>query len=218
MLTATQIDYNPATHTSRAPDGRDVPHVTHILTETRLATDFEQLLARGGRAAETIEQARLRGTAVHADCHAYDDGDLDWGTVHPVVLPYLNAWIRCCEEKGLVPIAHARERQVFSATHWYTGFLDGLFAYGPLTVLVDLKTGDPDDAACHLQTMAYQLAWEAEHPDQRIDERWAIQLVPQARVPYRITNYTRRPGAHADLGKWLAALCTFNEQPGRRTV
>jgi hypothetical protein len=225
-LTVDDIAYDPARHASTAPDGRPVPHVTAVLEATGLGTDFEELRALGPTMRERIELARLRGTAVHMDCHAYDDvdadgrSDLSWETVHPDVLPFVEAWATVRAQKGLTPVVGARERRLFHPIQWYTGILDGVFRRtdGRL-VLGDLKTGDPNSSAAHLQTAAYKAAWELAHPDMPIDERWAIWLQPRLREPYRIVNYdapARALDAWQDFPKFCAALAVYNEQPERR--
>lgn len=194
-------------------NGRDVPHVTTVLSKVGVSTDFDVLAAV---AHVDVELARHRGRAVHADCHALDDGEIKITDCDPRVRPYVKAWEHCCAEKGLEPIAHQRERQIFHPQFWYTGILDGVFACNGKRILGDLKTGDPEDAAAHLQTAAYEEAWNFEHPDEPIDERWAIWLVPERVIPYRIINYTKRADAVLDFGKFAACLTVYNEQPQRR--
>lgn len=216
-LTAADLAYDAETHTTQAPDGRAVPHVTAILEAVGVSTDFEELSSWGPRMAARIETARLLGDAVHKDCHAYDDDDLDLDAVHPDVVSHVEAWARCRIDEGLEPVSGGRERRLFHDLFWYTGITDGVFRRrdGAL-VLVDLKTGDPESAACHLQTAAYEAAWLREHPDMRISARWAIRLTPSKRIPYRVLNYTARSDAYLDFAKFQACLTVFNEQPARR--
>lgn len=214
------VAFDPVTHTSTLPDGRSVPHVTAVLEATGLSTDFEELSAGSHFMRDRIAYACARGTAVHMDCHAYDDDDLDWATVDSGVRPYVDAWVTCRDALGLVAVAHARERRLFHPVYFYTGILDGVFLRGPKRVLVDIKTGDPESAAAHLQTAAYESAWNFLHPDHPIDERCAIWLQPRRAIPYSIVDYsnaTQRPHAWQDFQKWAAALCVYNEQPGRRS-
>lgn len=218
-LAATDLIFDPATHTSRTPDGREVPHVTTILSATRITTDFDEMAAQSRTRRETVENARDRGTAVHADCHAYDDEDLAWQTVHPEVLPYVEAWATLREQLGLVPLAHGRERRVFHPVYWYTGTLDGIFFETDKPdwlILGDIKTGDPEDAAAHLQTAAYERAWVREHPSLPIRERVSFWLQPGKRIPYKRVNYSERAEAHQDFAVFEAALCVYNNQAGRR--
>lgn len=215
-ITAADLRYDPTSHTSTTPDGVDVPHVTAILHAVGVAVDYDALSASGPRRAEQIAFRRQLGSAVHADCHAYDDGDLDWATVDPRVDPYVRvAWATCRENLGLVPLT--RERQVFHPVLLYTGFLDGIFRCEGKRVLIDLKIGDPEDAGAAFQTAAYEAAYHAEHLDETIDERWAVQLLPERRpIPYVITNYSARLAAWRDMQKFQAFLLTYHEQACRR--
>ena len=219
IYTAADLRFDAESHTSTLPDGRDVPHVTTVLSAVGVCTNFEEVASISRRMEDAVERRRALGTAVHVDCHAYDDGTLSWGDVHPEVLPYVESWAELRERKRLRPLL--RERQIFDPHNFYTGALDGVFLFEPegINPLIDMKIGDPDDAAAHLQTAAYEGACRITFPEVQIHERWAIRLQPSLRVPYRITNYTdykRRPDAYLDYQKWLACLTTFNEQPSRR--
>lgn len=218
MTVADDLRYDAAAHRSFRADGTEVPHVTAILKACGLTEDFEALAEDVPRLAETIDAARARGRAVHDYCHAYDDDDLDRDRCDPRIVPWVDAWAACRARLRLEPAV--RERYLYAATYGYAGILDGVFYRRPdpdwsaRTVLVDIKTGDPEDAAGHLQTAAYELALS----DLGIvpDERWAIWLRPDARVPYRIVNYSAREEAYMDVQKFLAALTVYNEQPARR--
>ena len=207
--------YDPVTHTSRRPDGVEVPHVTAILKAVGVTEDFAAVSAISQRVAESVEAAAARGTAVHADCHAWDDDDLDIAAVDPRILPYVHAWAQFRLDKGIEPVV--RERQVYHPVFGFTGILDGIFAdpYGR-RILVDIKTGDPNDAAGHLQTAAYEAAYLAAGDVAPIDERWAVRLAPGLAVPYRVVNYTARPDAYLDFSRFSACLATYHEQPARR--
>lgn len=218
FYTAQDLRYDAEAHRSFLPDGTEVPHVTTVLSAVRVAADFERMAARSPHKAATLLRARERGTVVHMDCHAYDDGDLLWETVHRDVLPYVEAWATFREHKRLIPVV--RERRLFHPVHHYTGTMDGLFMLpSGEHAVVDIKTGDPDSAAAHLQTAAYQDAYEASHPPSadgdsaaRIGVRWSVWLRPERRVPYTVVPY----GDHDDLRKFLCCLCVYNEQHERR--
>jgi hypothetical protein len=216
-MTAADLIFDAETHTSKTPDGRDVPHVTTVLSAVGVTADFDDLSRVHQRVAENIRAAAARGQAVHADCHAFDDDDLDWHSVDPRVAPFVEAWAEMREREQLVPVQ--RERRLYHPVWHYTGTMDGVFLHrrSGHRVLADIKTADPDDAAAHLQTAAYECAYVHDAPpEQRVDERWSVWLQPGLRTPYRIVNYTARPGAHLDLQKWLACLSVYYEQPGRR--
>lgn len=211
------VSYDPETHRSTLPDGTDVPHVTHVLTETRISKDFDDLSNVSPRVRHNVEFAGARGTAMHADCHAYDDDDLDWDSVDPITRPYVEAWATLREHMRLRPLL--RERRLFSRLHVYTGHTDGIFFCETLGlyVLADLKSGDPDDSGCRWQTAAYEAAYreDAAHVV-TVDRRWGIRLQPGKRIPYRISDYAASPTSALDFNTFLAFLTTYRHQAARR--
>jgi hypothetical protein len=214
---AADVSYDDTQHRSWLPDGSEVPHVTAILGAVGVTTNFDDLAAISARTAAAIDEARWLGSAVHADCHALDDDDLEWASLDPRVEPYVCAWRQCKTDMRLHPVVHERERRVFHALHNYAGIMDGVCRRWHkgrwMRILFDLKTGDPEACACDLQTAAYQLAYESTGAE-RIDERWAVQLVPERRVPYRIEPY---PGYEAPLhaAEFLACLTVYRRQQRR---
>jgi hypothetical protein len=216
MLTLDDLVYDPVTHTTRTRTGQDVPHVTTILSETGITTDFAALAQRNARLAQSVSYGRDRGAAVHADCHAYDDDDIVWESVDERILPYVEAWARFRQDVGLKPLIGARERQIVHPLFWYTGILDGVFLREQALILADIKTGNPEDAGCKYQTAAYEAAWNTLHPDRTIWERWSVWLRPERRVPYTVTNYTAQSDAHTHFPKFQAFLITYQCQAKRR--
>lgn len=218
------LEFNAELHEYRIPNGRLVPSVTQVLRATGVSVDFEQLRSMSDATRKAVDAKRDIGIALHSDAWAFDDDDLDWQTVDPRVEPYLRAWATFRANTGIIPLT--RERRLFHPTYGYAGTLDGIFlaTSGPLEgkrVLIDLKVGDPAHAAAHLQTAAYEAAYLAEHADESIDARWAVQLCPDRQIPYRITAYSpnpERPDAWRDLQKFLACLTVYHEQPDRRMV
>lgn len=209
------LSFNAETHTYTLPDGRVVPSVTTILKETGVAKNYDELSDRSKQAETNLHYRRALGTAVHADCHSWDDDDLDLDTVDAVKRPYVEAWATFRENTGLTPLT--RERRVFHAGLFYCGTLDGIFARpGGGRVLIDIKLGDPFDAGANFQTAAYAAAYEYEHPEEgTIEDRWAVQLVPERRVPYIITPYT--PAAcWDDFFKFQSHVCTYHCGHARR--
>lgn len=215
VLTAAALTFDAERHEYRLPDARLVPSVTQILHAVGVATDFEAIAARSTKLAEAIEYRRALGTAVHADCHAFDDHDLDWDQVDERVRPYVEAWSVFREITGLTPTA--RERRVFHPGAFYCGTLDGILVKpNGVAVLVDIKLGDPEDAGAQFQTAAYEAAFLVGHPSQIVSERWAVQLLPERRIPYDITNYSARAEAWRDFQKFQAFVTTYHEQAIRR--
>lgn len=211
FFTAADLRFDEARHLYTLPDGRTVPSVTQILRAVGVSTDFEAIAAMSDEKRAQLEYRRQLGTVVHADCHTFDDNDLDTSTVSADVEPYLWAWADFRANSRLVPLS--RERRVFDRQRFYCGTLDGIFlSPAGRHVLVDIKLGDPEDAACAFQTAAYQAAWDLEHPETPIHERWSVQLTPENAVPYRVQPYTD----WRDFGKFAAFVTSFHESSARR--
>lgn len=209
-ITAADLTFDPVAHEYRRPDGIVVPSVTQILSGVGISVDFDELAGMSHRVGQAIDLKRDIGTALHADAHAFDDDDLDWSTVDPRVEPYLRAWATFREHTGLVPTT--RERRVYHPTFDYAGTLDGIFRHPTgRFVLVDVKTGDPDDSGCQYQTAAYAAAYNVERPDP-IAERWGVRLDPTRAIPYRIHQYTD----WQDFATFQAFLTTYHHQAARR--
>ena len=208
-MTGADLLFDADAHTYRSPAGVLVPSVTTILKATGVSTDFEALPNR-----EAIERKRAIGTALHSDIHAFDDGDLDWSTVHPEVLPYVEAWAQFRESMRLTP--RTRERRVWHQTLGFCGTLDGIFdgANVGAGVLIDVKTGDPKAAAAQFQTAGYQLALAYDDPAALELRRWSVQLTPGRRVPYVITPYAD----WQDVTTWQSIVATFYANPNRRAA
>ena len=215
--TAADLRYDPVSHTTTNPNGDDVPHVTRILNATGISLNFSELAQLSPRLGRQIAYRRDLGSAFHADSHALDDGDLDWSTVHPDVAPYLDAWQSTKVALELEPLR--RERQVYHHAFRYTGIMDGIFKVLSrklgrryLQVLIDLKLGDPDDAGAQYQLAAYDAAHKTDADHEIVDELWAIQILPQLAVPYKVTNYSSRPAAARAFSDFTAFLTTFRCQ------
>jgi hypothetical protein len=212
IITADMITFDPIAHRYTLPDGRVVPSVTQILAATGISADFEAIGARSAFAREVLEAKRDLGTAVHADCHAWDDQDLDVEAVHPDVRPYLDAWIAFRANTGFAP--EQRERIVYHPGLNYCGRLDaiGRIKSGRV-ILVDIATGDPEHSAKRYQTAAYMGAryMQGDETDW-IDERWAVQLTPDNGIPYRIHVYSD----WSDFSKFSAFCTTYHHQACRR--
>lgn len=212
-FTAADLAFEPETHTYTLPDGAVVPSVTQILKETGVSVDFDALMETSARRAQAITLRRQLGTAVHVDCHAFDDDDILWESVDHRVLPYVKAWEQFRSDRRLRPLT--RERRVYHPGLRFCGTLDGIFYDKDRgkVVLIDIKIGDPEDAGARYQTAAYELAWLAEERDApAIQERWSVRLLPEQRVPYAITRYAD----WMDGRSFQSFVTTFYCQAARR--
>lgn len=104
----------------------DYPHVTAILQHAGLidTTWF-------------TDEARDRGSVLHVAAHYLDEGDLDWGTVDPIVLPRLRQYQRFLEE--VRPDMLAIEEPVVNETLRYQGRLDRRLRIGGREGILDIK-------------------------------------------------------------------------------
>jgi len=142
---------------------------------------------------ETLEEASLRGTAVHMACEIYDlnkffgEPPLDMSTVDPVVLPYLEGWWKFLDETGFVP-THI-EHEVISEKYGYAGKIDRAGLINSRDTILDIKSGvqvKPDTWG--IQLSAYLNAWCEQHEEDIHGlQHIAVQLTKEA--TYKIHKY-----------------------------
>lgn len=136
--------------------GREIPSVTRVLAENGLGPPewLEPVLLRG--AADI-------GTLVHNATLLIDEGDLDWRTVHPHLLPYLRAYEAFRQRTEF--LVDAAEERVLIADGRCAGTLDrrGRFPGNAIQeAIVDIKTGVALPAHA-LQLAAYALPFSNHH-------------------------------------------------------
>lgn len=195
------VDYNEADRQAHRLDGQPVIGVTSALALAGKSADFSKVNPAD------LERQRQVGQATHAAAHYFDDGDLVEASVHPLAQSRLEAWQLFRRERRAVPVL--LETVVASRRYGYIGRFDR-FLLAEMTRLVigDLKTGDPADAAAHLQLALYEIALLEEiqfYADQypglmtsqleRVlagpRERWSIQLLDTGR--YKLQAYPKSP-------------------------
>lgn len=204
-MSGALLQFDPVAHRYTLPSGEHIPNVTTILRVTGVSVDFEAKRMLSRESAAAIDLKREIGSALHQDAHAFDDDDLDWSTVDSRVEPYLRAWATYRTNSGLRPVT--RERRLYHQALRYCGTMDGIFvAPDGHHVLIDIKTGDPTDAAGQYQTAAYALAYRTEYPDAPpILERCCVRLTPDRSVPYRVEPYDD----WQDEACWRAFVTTY---------
>lgn len=221
---ARAVAYDPNGHRYTA-GASALDHVTGILRGVGVSVDFERLVAEGKVTAAQLEEKRALGQAAHAATHYYDDNTLVAGSVDPRVEPYLQAWMHFRQVTGFVPA-------LLETALWHPGLLIGgtLDRAGTFTSFVDadprdlhtvdIKLGEPDDAAARWQTAAYAeflaLSLAPGFPGldnikMRMRKRYSVQLLPSGH--YKLHVY-------ADvINDWLefcAFVTTFRRQAVRR--
>lgn len=139
-----KITLNKATHVYQDETGAIWPGVTSILRDAGVvdATWFTPWHAQ-------------RGTAVHAACQMWDEGDLDEVALDPVIEPYLEAWKRFKRDSGFsIGGSGGIELLVWNEAYRYAGTLDRLGWWHDFQWVLDIKSGLSQSWAA-LQTAAY---------------------------------------------------------------
>lgn len=172
--------FDPITHTFKI-NGVPVPSVTQALKAANIIDDRFY-----------TDEARERGIAVHAACHYLDEECLDWETVAPEIVPYVEAYQRFKDESGFVPALI--EEPVFNAQYFYGGILDRTGLLNGQAVLLDLKSGDPEPWA-NLQTAGYWGCLAQKHA------RYTLRLYPEGK--YKLSNVHADPN---DFRVFLSAV------------
>jgi len=175
-------------------DGRPIPGVTGIL-EAEGITDFSMV------PEVRLEASKLFGTATHVATHLYDLGILDWATVSPPIIPYLNGWIKFLKDYNIKKHEHI-EKIIYSRIWNFAGTLDRINRPNNKLTVIDLKTPTSVSPGNFLQTGAYKIGYE-EMTGERIKQRWIVQLKPEG---YKIHPCT----ATSDESVFKALALTHN--------
>lgn len=193
--------------------GAPVVNVTSLLRTYRISRDWSDI------PPSVLDEKRDIGRAAHIATHYLDEDDLQPGTVAPAVEPYVEAWRAFRADLGFVPFL--LETALVHPLLRYAGTLDrfGLVRHlQSAPSVVDIKTGDPDDAGAGPQTAAYEqlvrvvltpeflslltgisLAWWRDAWNEPWT-RYSVQLLDTGR--YRLCTYT----SHRDLVRFNWAL------------
>jgi hypothetical protein len=170
-------------------DGTPVRSVTTILRKVGLI-NFD------GIPPSILEAAQQRGTKVHQAIHYFNEHDLDvagFCADFPAYAGYLQSWIRLMDSGRFV--THFCEHRVASRRPRFAGTFDWLGTVDGHAAILDFATGDPRDAAKHLQTAAYVMAareWAEELGEDRLlafiaahpfIERYSVRLTKAGTLP-----------------------------------
>jgi len=143
------LEFDPSTHTYRV-DHVVVPSVTQLLDDAGLAPDYS-LVPR-----PVLEHARARGIHVDQCIELLDADELDWRSVHPEAVPYLEAWMAFRQHEGFTPIAS--QLPLYHPRYGYAGTLDSVgLLPGGHPVVIERKTTAKMSSTYSLQTAGYAL-------------------------------------------------------------
>lgn len=182
------LTFDAPTHTYTL-NGRRLPSVTQVL---QLVVDYSRV------PADVLEAARVFGSHVHEACDLFDRGQLDWMSLDPALVPYVEAWRQFCLDSGAIVIAS--EIRLFHEKLRYAGTADVVLAWNGKIVIPDRKSTAVVPPSVGAQTAAYAKAYQAMHGG-REPERRCIQLNPDA---------TYRVHAKRDAADWSLFLSCLN--------
>jgi hypothetical protein len=210
---APVLEFIAATHEYRV-NGAPVPSVTQLLDDAGMTPDYSAI------PRPVLEHARERGIHVDLCCDLLDADDLDWRSVHPEALPYVEAWLAFREHEGFTPVAS--QVPLYHPTYGYAGTADVVGVLpGARPVVVERKTTAKMAATYALQTAGYGLdgLWYAP-PGGGV-----LAPVPWTR-PVRLGVQLRRDGSYVlvpyddpeDLAAFLGVVALGRWRGARRAL
>lgn len=188
VVTTNELTFDEAAHVYRL-NGTPLISVTTVLKKAGIVVaDF------------FTEEGRLRGTAVHKavfyDIHA----DLHLDSLHPMIRPYVEGWLKFKRETHFRPIKALCEVRHHHPLYFYAGTPDVVGWLNGRPALIDVKTGDATTA--RFQTAAYREFPKilALQPD-----RFDLRLKPDG--TYRLNRHPN----HNDILQFWDALKKVRE-------
>lgn len=198
-----QLDFEPQTHTYRV-DGLVVPSVTQLLDDAGLTPDYSVI------SPTVLAHARHRGIHVDACCDLLDQDELDWSSVHPEALPYVEAWARFCADTDYLPACS--QVPLYHPEYGYAGTADSIGTLGGQWAVVERKATQKMAATYALQTAGYA------QPGLWVAPPGGGPLAPAAwPAPARLGVQLRRDGSYLvvpyedaeDLGAFLGVVALY---------
>lgn len=184
------LQFDAETHTYRLA-GRVVPSVTQAL---KVLESFE------GIPADVLEAARIRGQYVHAACDLLDRDQLDWSSLDPALVPYIEGYQNWLADSDAT--ITASELRVAHKANGYAGTLDRLAIVNGRETLVDVKATAVLPVTVGPQTAAYANAY-AVSSGHKAPKRHCLHLNPVFKRGYKFTALT-------DPGDWSVFLSCLN--------
>lgn len=180
-----------------------LPRVTEILADVGLGPDFT------GVPVAMLENARLRGQAVHAAIEAIVFGYLDESALAEDVVPRVEAYRRFVKESGY-ETAHT-EREIVSATWRYRGHPDTVGWLLRKRVILDWKnSGDVQLGPAGWQLAGYRAAWNEQHPTEPVQALGVVQLKADGTYRFHEVNIA------AAEPVWFAAVTVYHARQDER--
>jgi len=198
---ATTFQFIPETHTY-LDGGRAVASVTQILERAGL-------VCYAGIPAGILEHKAEVGTAAHAACHYYDEGDLDESTIGEEVFGYLEGWKKFRRETDFVPtlIEYRGIAEVDGMRYGYT--LDRVGTLLGKSHLIEIKCTAGIEISWGPQTCAYEMA--IRKPGEPVRRRVAVWLKPNGTYQLVALNDVQ----DYMVFRWALGLELWKQRQGR---
>jgi len=183
-------------------DGRVVPSVTQVLERAGLVC-YSHI------PAAILDHKAEIGTAAHAACHYYDEGDLDESTIDTEVIGYLEGWKKFRRETDFTAelIEYRGVAEVDGMRYGYT--LDRAGLLQKKNILLEIKCTAGIEISWGPQTAAYEMA--LRKPGEPVRRRVAVHLQPNGKyflVPLNdVQDYM--------VFKWALGLELWKKRQGR---
>jgi len=194
------LTFDPEAHVYRV-DGAPVPSVTELLEAAGISPDYSKVNPT------VLLHARRRGIHVDLCCDLDDADDLDWSSVHPEAVAYVQAWQAFKADYGYRPLAS--QVILYHPTYGYAGTTDSVGDLDGYVTIVERKATAKMAASYALQTAGY--ACEGMHTAPAGGGR----LVPvEWGAPARLGVHLQRTGRYElapyddpeDLAAWLGVV------------
>jgi hypothetical protein len=169
------LQFDAETHTYTL-DGKRLPSVTEVL---------EPLIDYSRVPRDVLEHARIRGQHVHEAMALLVRDDLDWSSLDPELVPYIEGGKRFLDESGLVVIAS--ELRVACGRIGCAGTLDLLAHWRNSEAIIDWKATSAVPPTVGPQTAAYDRLYLSMFGG-RPRKRYCVQLRPNDYKIHALTD------------------------------
>ena len=141
------LTFTPEDHVYRL-DGAPVPWaVTQLLEAAGVSPNYSKVNPH------VLRHARLRGIHVDACCDLDDADDLDWSSVSPEAVGYVQAWQAFKADFGYEPVL--AQPLLYHPAYGYAGTSDSIGVLDGTAAVVERKATAKMAASYALQTAAY---------------------------------------------------------------
>jgi len=191
-------------------DGVEKIYPSKVLKELHLTKEY------GAIDPAVVENAAMRGSAVHKLLEYKTKGELDQYEIPEELRPYLDAHELFLQETKFKADPTACELKLYSAHHDYCCTLDIVGILDGEIVVIDYKTSSAHDKAVELQTAAQFIAYNEWHQIHPAMKRYSLQLRKNGK-------YTLRDHSNVSAFLWIDALKlyrwkTTENKRGKREV